>query len=436
MSIVSQIQSLPPWMLLCTGAIFGWVKNFWNYLYNHTIGYAINKCKVTLYVEESDHISAYIWLNLWIEQQLQKKKIASLRLQKTMAGLNLGRKDSLTDKNYSIVPHYGTYFLRWKQKYVSFTAAKEQNQNTIIDSDRVIKNRSIEITVWMTRNRKVLFDILDEAKQLYETDNPDTIDYYRHVDGYWDTSTLSKRPLTSIYLPDELIKDVTDSIATFLKSKKTYIDLGIPWRLGFLFKGPPGTGKSSFIHAIASEFNLPVYNLNLNSTKSSTQLTNLLSELAKPCIVTIEDIDCINAAQSRGGDEDNSTINAIAPTLHVSGNGKIGKIYVPKKNNTSSELVLSDLLNALDGLGAAEHRIVIMTTNKPTQLDPALIRSGRIDKTYDITYATELEVKKFYDRCAEKFELPSWDEFKKTLPQTPTIADIQTIVFKYKIKDI
>jgi chaperone BCS1 len=44
-----------------------------------------------------------------------------------------------------------------------------------------------------------------------------------------------------------------------------------------------------------------------------------------------------------------------------------------------SNVTLSGLLNVLDGVGSQEGRLVIMTTNKPDQLDAALTRPGRID---------------------------------------------------------
>jgi chaperone BCS1 len=44
-----------------------------------------------------------------------------------------------------------------------------------------------------------------------------------------------------------------------------------------------------------------------------------------------------------------------------------------------SNVTLSGLLNVLDGVGSQEGRLVIMTTNKPKQLDPALVRPGRVD---------------------------------------------------------
>jgi len=70
----------------------------------------------------------------------------------------------------------------------------------------------------------------------------------------------------------------------------------------------------------------------------------------------------------------------------------------------SDKLTLAGLLNALDGPLDAEDRIVIMTTNHPEQLDPALIRPGRIDRKIHLTYCQHEAVcsmiKLYYGSCS------------------------------------
>jgi len=54
-------------------------------------------------------------------------------------------------------------------------------------------------------------------------------------------------------------------------------------------------------------------------------------------------------------------------------------------------LNLSGILNALDGVVDSPNRILIMTTNHPEKLDPALIRPGRVDKKFLLTYMTGVQ---------------------------------------------
>merc|ERR1712151_664740 len=59
---------------------------------------------------------------------------------------------------------------------------------------------------------------------------------------------------------------------------------------------------------------------------------------------------------------------------------------VSSYSSGSDKLNLSGILNALDGVVDSPNRILIMTTNHPEKLDPALIRPGRIDKKFLLDY--------------------------------------------------
>jgi len=64
-------------------------------------------------------------------------------------------------------------------------------------------------------------------------------------------------------------------------------------------------------------------------------------------------------------------------------------------------LTFSGLLNALDGVASAEERIVFMTTNHIEQLDPALVRPGRIDMKEFLGNATESQIRGMFLRFYE-----------------------------------
>ena len=53
---------------------------------------------------------------------------------------------------------------------------------------------------------------------------------------------------------------------------------------------------------------------------------------------------------------------------------------------TKDKLNLSGILNVLDGVVDAPNRLLVMTTNHPEKLDPALIRPGRVDKKFHLSY--------------------------------------------------
>lgn len=78
-------------------------------------------------------------------------------------------------------------------------------------------------------------------------------------------------------------------------------------------------------------------------------------------------------------------------------------------SSSASRITLSGLLNALDGVGAQEGRILFATTNKYSALDPALIRPGRMDLHVEFTWASQAQAKELF-KC---FYMPDGEEETK-----------------------
>jgi chaperone BCS1 len=151
-------------------------------------------------------------------------------------------------------------------------------------------------------------------------------------------------------------QDLLVDIRNYLdpKTQKRYQSRSMPYRRGYLFYGPPGTGKSSLSVAIAGEFGLDLYEVKIPSVATDADLEQMFQEIPPRCVVLLEDIDAVWV--DRSSNEKNNQDGNHAPNCTLSG-----------------------LLNVLDGVGSQEGRIVIMTTNRPDQLDSALIRPGRVD---------------------------------------------------------
>jgi len=167
-----------------------------------------------------------------------------------------------------------------------------------------------------------------------------------------------------------------------------YADRGIPFRRGFLLFGVPGSGKTSLIHAIAGELSLDIYVVSLSASwMTDSTLTTLMGRVPARCILLLEDLD---AAFTRSVTRDNSSTGT--PNKN-GGSGSGGVVQGPQNNNSNNNgsgnnsdnisdlntLSLSGLLNAIDGVAAAEGRLLFATTNHLERLDPALSRPGRMD---------------------------------------------------------
>ena len=143
---------------------------------------------------------------------------------------------------------------------------------------------------------------------------------------------------------------------------------GFPHKLGLLLWGPPGTGKTSLIKAIAAKTRRHVINVRLSQCSTNQRLADWLFDgrfqvddetiklKTEECVFVFEDIDCVSdVVLARGGKAEGDDATKAA----ASG---------------SDRLSLAGLLNVLDGVVDSPGRVVIMTSNHPERLDPALVR--------------------------------------------------------------
>jgi hypothetical protein len=155
---------------------------------------------------------------------------------------------------------------------------------------------------------------------------------------------------------------VVDEARFWAASAKWYADRGIPWRRGYLLYGSPGTGKTSFARALAEDIDLPVYLFDLASMTNTDLVKGWDRVLAStPCMVLLEDIDCV--------------FDGRRNVAHADG------------------LTFDCLLNCLDGVDRAEGVMLAITTNhldkvdvalgRPVNADEGCSRPGRIDRALE-----------------------------------------------------
>lgn len=208
--------------------------------------------------------------------------------------------------------------------------------------------------------------------------------------GDWTRARLgSRRPLSSVVLKQGQSEALLADLQTFFKGRERYAELGIPWRRGYLLYGPPGSGKTSLVTALASELHLNVCTLSLASpVVSDDKVHTLLAGVPQRSLLLIEDVDAFFKQRD---------------TAH-----------------SQVKLSFSGFLNALDGVATQEGTVLFMTTNHPELLDDALIRAGRIDERVELGFCDADQLKRFYLKfnpdvtAAEAFALEN-----KDLPLSP-----------------
>lgn len=258
---------------------------------------------------------------------------------------------------------------------------------------------SLSLTIY-TFDVGVLSKLVTAARDKYlEVSKPHvtvhTIDTPDHSYGptvCWDNVKMKKkRPLESLILPDGVLDSILQDAREFIEMEEWYLDAGIPHRRGYLLHGPPGTGKSSTIYAVAGELGMEIYSISLAASfVDDSFLQRAASSIPKSSIFLIEDIDC---AFSDREDADMGT--------YPQSRGMVMPGVWSPNSRTSvarSAVTLSGLLNVLDGVNSEEGKLFFATTNYVDHLDAALIRPGRIDMKVEYNLSNKYQAAALFRR--------------------------------------
>ncbi|KAF7092315.1 hypothetical protein CFC21_094812 [Triticum aestivum] len=178
--------------------------------------------------------------------------------------------------------------------------------------------------------------------------------------------------------------EIKDDLNAFKMGKDYYAKVGKAWKRGYLLFGPPGTGKSMMIAAMANFMDYDIYDMELTAVKNNTELRKLFIETKGKSIIVLEDIDCSVDLTGKRTDKK----KARKKSGDQSDMATMRQKEDEKKDDEDSKLTLSGVLNFIDGLWSAcgEERIIIFTTNYKDKLDEALIRPGRMDMHIEMSY--------------------------------------------------
>jgi len=323
-----------------------------------------------------------------------------------------------------------------------------------------------------TKTTDELRFFLDDIKQKYTINVKNKLGNRRYyfnmhplhvpmdIDKYKDLSRLpanfvfimkhfqTNRKFSNLFGED--IDVIRGRVNFFTKNKKWYDEKGIPYTLGLLLSGSPGTGKTSTIKCLANETNRHICNINLNNDMSKTQLENLFFNeninVLNPStgqhdtfcipldqrIYVLEDVDCqSDIVMERALKNDKKVDKDTTKDQQALNPFTGGQLINDKKGEDKNKVDLSFLLNLLDGILENPGRIVIMTSNFPDTLDSALIRPGRIDviakfkNCSNKTVTNMLEF--FYDIKLSEDER---ERVSKLLEEIVTPAELSKVMFE------
>ncbi|WWD21774.1 26S protease regulatory subunit 10B [Kwoniella shandongensis] len=183
----------------------------------------------------------------------------------------------------------------------------------------------------------------------------------------------------------EQVRELREVIELPLMNPELFERVGITPPKGVLLYGPPGTGKTLLARAVAATLNT-----NFLKVVSSAIVDKYIGESARliremfayakehePCVIFMDEIDAIGG---RRFSEGTSADREIQRTL-------------------------MELLNQMDGFDSLGRTKIIMATNRPDTLDPALLRPGRLDRKIEIPLPNEqgrLEILKIHAKGINK----------------------------------
>ncbi|KAI3402297.2 AFG2 [Candida oxycetoniae] len=185
---------------------------------------------------------------------------------------------------------------------------------------------------------------------------------------------------------EDLKRKLIEVVQLPLEAAASFSALGINAPKGVLLYGPPGCSKTLTAKALATESGLnflavkgpEIFNKYVGESERTIREIFRKAKSASPSIIFLDEIDAI--AGDRDGD-----------------------------GTSASKNVLTSLLNEIDGIEELKGVVIIGATNKPSQIDPALLRPGRLDRHIYVG-PPDLEARlQILQNCCRKFNLVDVD---------------------------
>uniref|UniRef100_A0A6A7G986 Mitochondrial chaperone BCS1 n=2 Tax=Hirondellea gigas TaxID=1518452 RepID=A0A6A7G986_9CRUS len=311
-------------------------------------------------MEVTNKDPAYPWVLQWINspQRFMAQHLTATTSVQTSA---TGDVQTL----FSFSPSPGRHIITYKRRWIAVERKREQSMVNVNTGQPF---ESVMFTTVGT-DRRIYEDLLIEAQRAALQETEDRTVIYKSFTFKWQQFGHPKRrrPLESVILDEGVADEIIDDLQDFKASYQWYVDRGIPYRRCYMLHGTPGSGKTSFITALAGHLGYNICILSLSDPSlTDDQLAQCLSVVPQQSIVVMEDIDAVFVDRAAKPD-------GFKPGLSFSG-----------------------LLNVLDGVVAGEERILFLTTNHIDRLDSAIIRPGRVDVTKFLGPATRFQIEKMF----------------------------------------
>jgi hypothetical protein len=299
---------------------------------------------------------------------------------------------------------YGNHFFWYSGRLMWLNKVKLDSSGS--------ENLKEEITLSVLgRKHDIFHKLLEDNKPEEESD---VISLSVFKDGAWRLQSKSpKTGLDKLALNPETKDCFKSEFDYFIGNECVYKRLNLPYKMTMVLHGKSGSGKTSIIRALASDYDMNVCLLPLTGMTDNS-LSEAINTAPKNSIIVIEDFDSSGAVSRRSnitGEQNNDLI--ISDGINTNG------------VENFSMLTLSGILNTLDGMSSLNGSIIFMTTNCIESVDPAILRSGRVDSVMELPILRNSTVKEYFTGLySNKIRLDNWPSM--------SAKDINGVVFKSK----
>ena len=341
------------------------------------------------------------------EQLYFPKEYRAIMYKLSVLNINIKSVKQYDKRNMSTQKHYSFVLNDTENIKITDNIYIIQENNSHKSNDIKIEletytMRLYSYTLTFNELHSELYKWVCEYDEYLWKSKDDKIYYYSYVGSHNLSSNIielvfersefsTNKTFDNIFFDDK--NKLKERLSYFIDRPDEYKRLGIPHTLGLLFYGEPGNGKTSASKAIANYTKRNIINIPLSKVKTCKELNKIFMDTylidryvpINKRIYLFEDIDCmsdviidrdINKDESKNL-EDQKDSKDQKVILYV--NDKKPTDVLESNNSDNDRLTLSFILNLIDGVLEQPGRIIIMTTNKPSKIDKALLRPGRID---------------------------------------------------------